>query len=220
MTTRRNTARSYSDHIFSVSSQCRKNASTVRTMPSSATLPSPSDPNVADCRLKLSASQCSLPGTPTVRRMQGGRRDLSATIAQCSNLEHEIRHTLSKLCILGFEPLEWSLIAAETCPFELPLGCRACSRAISRLSTFFILFDREISFTNHPQAQYRRLKQVDRTKAKGTRIDEQRSVTAQPSPLWRLRSGPQSQPIDPEMFGTQAPRTSRDEPTSNLSDSS
>jgi hypothetical protein len=30
------------------------------------------------------------------------------------------------------------------------------------------------------------------------------------SALWRLRSGPQSQPIDPEMFGTKAPRTSRD----------
>jgi hypothetical protein len=68
--------------------------------------PSPSDPNVADCRLELSASQCSPSGTPTVRRMQGGRRDLFATIAQCSNLEHEIHHALSKLCILGFEPLK------------------------------------------------------------------------------------------------------------------
>jgi hypothetical protein len=38
--------------------------------------------------------------------MQGGRRDLFATIAQCSNLEHEIHHALSKLCILGFEPLK------------------------------------------------------------------------------------------------------------------
>ena len=46
--------------------------------------------------------------------------------------------------------------------------------------------------------------------SEGTRIDEQRSVTAQPSPLRRLRSGPQSLPIDPEMFGTKAPRTSRD----------
>ena len=27
-------------------------------------------------------------------------------IAQCLNLEHEIHHTLSKLCILGFEPLK------------------------------------------------------------------------------------------------------------------
>jgi len=112
MTTRRNPPRSYSDHIFSVSSQCRKNASTVRTMPSSDTLPSPSDPNVADCRLKLSASQCSLPATATVSRMQGGQRDLFATIAQCSNLEHEIRHTLSKLRILGLKPLEGPLIAA------------------------------------------------------------------------------------------------------------
>ncbi len=32
-------------------------------------------------------------------------------LAQCLNLEHELRHTLSKLCI-GFEPLAWSLIAA------------------------------------------------------------------------------------------------------------
>src|SRR5262249_12249468 len=42
------------------------------------------------------------------------------------------------------------LLRLETCPFGLPLGCRAWSRAISRLSTFFILFDREISFMNHP----------------------------------------------------------------------
>src|SRR5215467_13665089 len=112
MTMRRNPARSYSDHIFSVSSQCRKYASTIRTISSSAILPSPSDPNIADYRLKLSASQCSLPGAPTVRHMQDGRRDLFATIAQCLNLEHEIRHTLSKLCILSLEPLEWSLIAA------------------------------------------------------------------------------------------------------------
>jgi len=34
----------------------------------------------------------------------------SGTIAQCLNLEHEVHHTASKLCILGFEPLKWSLI--------------------------------------------------------------------------------------------------------------
>ena len=45
------------------------------------------------------------------------------------------------------------MLRLETCPFGLPLSCRACLRAISRLSTFFILFDREISFMNHtPQA--------------------------------------------------------------------
>jgi hypothetical protein len=27
-------------------------------------------------------------------------------IAQCSNLEHEFHHAVSKLCILGFEPLK------------------------------------------------------------------------------------------------------------------
>jgi hypothetical protein len=27
-------------------------------------------------------------------------------IAQCLNLEHEFHHTVSKLCILGFEPLK------------------------------------------------------------------------------------------------------------------
>jgi hypothetical protein len=25
-------------------------------------------------------------------------------LAQCLNLEHELRHTASKLCVLGFEP--------------------------------------------------------------------------------------------------------------------
>jgi len=38
-------------------------------------------------------------------------QDLSGIIAQCLNLEHEIHHTLPKLCILGFELLKWSLIA-------------------------------------------------------------------------------------------------------------
>jgi hypothetical protein len=33
------------------------------------------------------------------------RQELSGTIAQCLNLEHEIHHNASKLCILGFEPL-------------------------------------------------------------------------------------------------------------------
>jgi len=40
------------------------------------------------------------------------RRELSGTTTQRSNLEHEIHHAGSKLCILGFEPLEWPLIAA------------------------------------------------------------------------------------------------------------
>jgi hypothetical protein len=102
------------------------------------------------------------------------------------------------------------LLRLETCPFGLPLGCRACSRAISRLSTFFILFDREISFMNHPQAQYRRLKQVDRTKAKELGSTSSARKWHGLLRLWRLRSGPQSQPIDPEMFRTQAPRTFRD----------
>ena len=39
---------------------------------------------------------------------------LSDTIAQCLNLEREIYHTGSKLCILGFEPLKSSLIAERT----------------------------------------------------------------------------------------------------------
>src|SRR5262249_58020008 len=38
------------------------------------------------------------------------------------------------------------------------------------------------------------------------RIDGQRSKTARPcSALWRLRSGQQSLPIDPEIFGTKPP---------------
>jgi len=31
---------------------------------------------------------------------------MAECIAQCLNLEHEFRHTASKLCILGFEPLK------------------------------------------------------------------------------------------------------------------
>jgi hypothetical protein len=73
-------------------------------------------------------------------------------LAQCLNLEHELRHTLSKLCILGFEPLEWSLIAAfGDMSIEPHLGWRARSRATCRLTTFFNLFDRELSFINNPR---------------------------------------------------------------------
>jgi len=31
---------------------------------------------------------------------------MAECIAQCLNLEHELRHPASELCILGFEPLE------------------------------------------------------------------------------------------------------------------
>jgi hypothetical protein len=31
---------------------------------------------------------------------------MAACIAQCLNLEREFHHTVSKLCILGFEPLK------------------------------------------------------------------------------------------------------------------
>jgi hypothetical protein len=34
------------------------------------------------------------------------RQELSGTIAQCLNLEHDLHHTASKLFILGFEPLK------------------------------------------------------------------------------------------------------------------
>jgi hypothetical protein len=31
---------------------------------------------------------------------------MAERIAQCLNLEHELHHTASELCILGFEPLK------------------------------------------------------------------------------------------------------------------
>jgi hypothetical protein len=31
---------------------------------------------------------------------------MAECLAQCLNLKHELRHTVSKPCILGFEPLE------------------------------------------------------------------------------------------------------------------
>ena len=45
------------------------------------------------------------------------RQELSGTIAQCLNLEHELHHSASKLCILGFEPLE-SLIRGQLYRYE------------------------------------------------------------------------------------------------------
>ena len=73
------------------------------------------------------------------RRMQGDRRDLFATIAQCSNLEHEIRHTLSKLCILGFEPLERSLIAAFG-DMSIRIASRLPSVLAGHLQTQHVLY--------------------------------------------------------------------------------
>jgi hypothetical protein len=34
------------------------------------------------------------------------RQELSGIIAQCLNLEHEIHHSVSKLCILRFDPIK------------------------------------------------------------------------------------------------------------------
>jgi hypothetical protein len=41
-----------------------------------------------------------------LKNRQGGGKDLSGTIAQRLNLEHQIHHTVSKLFILAFEPLK------------------------------------------------------------------------------------------------------------------
>src|SRR5262249_59548213 len=50
------------------------------------------------------------PGRPKRSPACSGQ-ELSGTIAQHLNLEHEIHHTVSKLCILALEPLKQSLIA-------------------------------------------------------------------------------------------------------------
>jgi hypothetical protein len=59
-----------------------------------------------DHKTYIGVSRFSVGGTTT-----SWRQELSGIIAQCLNLEHEIHHSVSKLCILGFEPLNWSLIA-------------------------------------------------------------------------------------------------------------
>ena len=61
---------------------------------------------------------------------------LSGTVVQCLNLKHEHHHTVPKLCILGFESLKQSLIAA----FGV-LSIRSCFCLASAL-------------TGHLQAQY------------------------------------------------------------------
>jgi hypothetical protein len=54
-----------------------------------------------DRRSRGGSCACSaqLPRSPTTRSVSG-------TIAQCLNLEDEFHHTVSKLCILGFDPLK------------------------------------------------------------------------------------------------------------------
>jgi len=62
------------------------------------------------------------------------------------------------------------LLLLETCPLELPLGGRVRLRATSRLSTFFILFDWELSVMIYPlpspPSSNHRWQQVERTDAK------------------------------------------------------
>ena len=74
---------------------------------------------------------------------------------------------------------------------EAAFAWRVRSRATCRLSTIFTPFDRELSFMISPV-----LSPPSCNRQNGTAF----------CALWRLRSGPQSQPIDPEMFGTKAPR--------------
>lgn len=60
-------------------------------------------------------------------------------IAQCLNLEHEFHHTASKLCILGFEPLERSLIAAFG-DMSIRIASRLPSVLAGHLQTQHILY--------------------------------------------------------------------------------
>jgi hypothetical protein len=53
--------------------------------------------------LHVIASQPGLGRGVIIENRPGGRQELSGTIAQCLNLEQEMHHIASKLCILGFE---------------------------------------------------------------------------------------------------------------------
>jgi hypothetical protein len=50
----------------------------------------------------------SLPGPKPAK----WRQELSGGVSHCLNLEQEIHHNALKPCILGFEALQWSLVAA------------------------------------------------------------------------------------------------------------
>jgi hypothetical protein len=50
---------------------------------------------------------------------------MAERIAQCLSLEHEVHQTVSKLCILGFEPLEWMAERIAQClSLEHEVGVR------------------------------------------------------------------------------------------------
>jgi len=55
------------------------------------------------------------------------------------NLEHEIHHSVSKLCILGFEPLKWSRIA-EFGDMSIRTASWSPSMLTSRLQAQHILY--------------------------------------------------------------------------------
>jgi len=79
---------------------------TVNTDPLPASLATVTSPPIMRASLRVMASQPRLGPSVTLKNRQGGGQDLSGTIAQRLNLEHEIHHTVSKLCILAFEPLK------------------------------------------------------------------------------------------------------------------
>jgi hypothetical protein len=63
-------------------------------------------PNVADCPPQAIGVIVLAAGNADSPSYARWRQKLSGIIAERLNLEHEIHHTVSKLCILGFEPLK------------------------------------------------------------------------------------------------------------------
>ena len=57
-------------------------------------------------RVRVVRGVQKMPDVGNGHHRAGWRQELSGTIAQCLKLEHEIHDTVSKLCILGFEPLK------------------------------------------------------------------------------------------------------------------
>jgi|SRR5215472_12332495 len=81
-------------------------ARAARQAPLPGSLVTVTSPPIMRANLQVIASPPRLGRGVIIENQAGWRQELSGTIAQCLNLEQEIHHTASKLCILGVEPLK------------------------------------------------------------------------------------------------------------------
>jgi hypothetical protein len=95
-----------------------------------------------------------------VREGAGGGKSYLERKARISTISSTTR---ARSCAFSASSRSSSLglLRLEICLSEAPFACRARSRATCRLSTFFALFDREISFMINPRYPHRPARSIN-----------------------------------------------------------